>query len=357
MGFKKIVSLALLITTHLVAIESPFLTFSNMPASYVKDMISQGQVIYRAIQNGSVEISVLKANPVRYLKDIISLVFYFYAQAIQKGQGFSSGTFVIQDPEFKVYNFLYEYVASRWKPRNMTKELIIDMRDIGAYPRKSTHFNELYLLKGVAKKGIFGGITKNAPYIHYGIDIPNNLPLPVHKKHILFGKVQNNPPLIFLKIEEHGLDKKGFFQHAVDLTKSQTKKFLAKTSNQLKKLGFNQEGYVGKLLEQLSSVTSDDKADARRERIPLNALTKFLAILCSPGSPVKKENIEIKPIKGLGIQRMLTVADHLIKSEKGSQEWRKALIQFADQLRKEYDHTSIRFGREVILTPDSELKN
>lgn len=346
-------------------LNSPYLQFrsSRVPAAYAKnpsqyvaDMIEKGAILYKRIIQGQVDIQRLQKNTDEYVQSIVALVFYFFSKAVEKKQGFSSGTMVIKDSGFRVYNFLYGYVATKWKPRSMTKETLIDIAGVGAYPRKSTHFNSFYLYTGKAKKGAFRQINKKDDFVHYGIDMPNHFILPAQRKHILFGKVELNPPLIFIKLESHGLGKKGVVQHVGGLSKSQMRKAVGKTIAQLKKIKFTQGNYLEKLLNRFALVSSDDASNARRERIPLSTLTEFLALMLAEGSPLKKEDIDIKGVKGLGIRRMITLLDGYAAGQQGTAAWRMALRDFAQQIRNEYDHVDIRLGREVILTPEVELK-
>ncbi len=359
-----------LMTTFLymnaTVLNSPYLQFTKKmipaayahnPSAYATDMIAKGQTVYKQIVHGQIDTAKLQKNLNEYVRSIAALIFYFFSKAVEKKQGFSSGSMVIKDPGFKIYNFLYAYVETKWKPRSMVKETFVDISGVGAYPRKSTHFNSFYIYTDKAKKGFLGKINKKNPFIHYGIDMPKNIILPAKRKHILFGKVELSPPLIFIKIEHHGLGKKAVLQHAGGLGKSQMRKFMGSTTNKLKKLGFNQESYLGKLLDQISMVSSDDTADARRERIPLKTLTEFLGLMLVEDSPVQKNEIDIKGVKGLGIRRMLALLDSYVARKQGTEAWRTALREFARQIRNEYDHTDIRLGREVILTPDVELKN
>ncbi len=346
-------------------LQSPYLRFNpkmipaayaKNPSRYVSDMIAKGATVYRQIEQGQVDIAKLQKNPDEYVRSIAPLLFYFFSKAIEKGQGFSSGSIVIKDPGFKVYNFLYAYVETKWKPRSMIKETLVDISGKGAYPRKSTHFNAFYIYTDKASKGLLGKINKKNEFIHYGIDMPKNIILPAKRKHLLFGKVELSPPLIFIKMEYHGLGKKGVVQHAGGLGKAQMRKFVGKTTTKLKKLGFKQESHLGKLLDRFSTVGSDDTADARRERIPLATLTEFLALMLAEGSPLQKDDIDTQGVKGLGIRRMLAILDTYVAGQQGTVAWRTALREFAQQIRREYDHTDIRLGREVILTPEKELK-
>ncbi len=347
------------------ALNSPYLQFTtNMipasyadnPSAYASDMIAKGEIVYKQIVEGQLDTAKLQKNLDLYVRSIAALIFYFFSKAVEKKQEFSSGSMVIKDPGFKIYNFLYTYVETKWKPQSMVREAFVDIAGAGAYPRKSTHFNSFYIYTDKAQKGIFG-INKKDPFIHYAIDMPKNIMLPAKRKHILFGKVELTPPLIFIKMEYHGLGKKAVLQHVGGLGKAQVRKFMGNTTSKLKKLGFKQESYLGRLLDQVSMVSSDDTADARRELIPLETMAEFLGLMLVEGSPVQKSEIDIKGVKGLGIRRMLAILDSYAAGQQGTAAWRTALREFAQQIRTTYDHTDIRLGREVILTPDVELKN
>ncbi len=347
-------------------LNSPYLQFTKKmvpaayghnPSAYVADMINKGATVYRQIVAGQIDVAKLQKNLDGYVKSIAALMFYFFSKAVEKKQEFSRGTFVIKDPGFKVYGFLYKYVDAKWKPRDMFKEIAVDISGSGAYPRKSTHFNSFYTYTDKAKKGLLGKLNKKKEFIHYGIDMPKNLILPAKKKHILFGKVELSPPLTFIKLEFYGLGKGEVIQHAGNLTKSQMRKFVGKITNKVKKIGFKQENYLGKLLDNLAMVSSDDTSHDRRERIPLEISTEFLALMLAEGSPIQKTDIDIKEVNGLGIQRMLSIMDSYARGQQGTSAWKSALSEFAKQIRNKYDHTDIRFGREVILMPNMELKN
>lgn len=320
-------------------------------------MAAKGHQLYSNIVSGTLNKAHLIAHPHEYVHDIAALVFYFYSKAVQKGQGFSSGTFVIYDPGFRLYNFLYSYVKSRWTPNNMFQEILLDVSSRGAYPRKSTHFNNYYLFTKKAKRRRFRTIVKKKNFIHYGIDMPKTILLPAQKKHVLFGKVEIDPPLTFIKLEKHGLGKTGVLQHIRGLRESQIRKAIGKAVNLLHSKGIVTAGSrFDSLLKDFSASSSDDTADTRRENIPVTTLATFLGLLVADGSPFKKDEIEKGPIKAFGIQYMLKLANEYSKGPLGTPTWRAALSEFAQTIQKQYDHPTLRMGREVILKPGVELQ-
>ena len=364
---KIIIALGLLTSTFLIplpasVLNSPYLQFTkqtvppsyeNNPSSYPSTMITKGQEVYKNIQSNST--AQLTKNNDTYMQSIIALMFFLYSKAVEKNQGFSNGAFVIKDPEFKLYNFLYGFVEKKWKPRNMFTEVAIDIEGIGAYPRKSTHLSDYYRYTNKTEKDLIGS-SKKKEFTHYGIDLPKGYVLPARTRHILFAKEETSPPLTYIKIEEHGLGTSGITQHAGDLVKSKTRKYASKAADKFKKLD---NAYLTKVLDSMtSSLGSDDSADSRRERVPAEPVTQFFALLLSEGSPVSKLEVDTytKSIKALGIQGMVTLLDTYARGAAGSAAWKKEAAALAQELRNQYDHVEIRIGREVILTPEQELK-
>lgn len=146
-----------------------------------------------------------------YLNSIADLIWFFYSEAINKGQRFDEGTFVLLDPEFRFYGFLMNYVKRvntdikddpRKDPASMSSS------NPFGYSRLSSHYTTLQYNHSDVRK-IGEGYT--GLYRHYGIDtrFDNKLDLNVlptgNKTHLLFGKIQNNPDMIFIKMEKAGI--------------------------------------------------------------------------------------------------------------------------------------------------------
>ncbi len=342
---------------------SPFLQFTketvppayqNNPASYPATMIAKGALVYKSIQRGNA--ARLQQNMDQYMQSIIALMFYLYSKAVEKNQAFSSGAFVIKDPDFKVFNFLYAYVEKKWKPKNMFKEINVDISGIGAYPRQSTHLNDYYKYTDKVEKGWIG-TSKKKEFTHYGIDLPKGYLMPAGKRHILFAKEETKPPLTYIKLESHGLGLSGVVQHAGELVKVKTGRLVSKVEKKLKKLNFKEDSRFNKLMKQVSgSLGSDDSPEYRREKVPAEPVIMFFALLLSDGTPVKEGEIETKRVKALGLQAINVLLDTFIRAPQASKAWKQEAQNFLNQLRNEYDHLDVRIGREVILTPDRELR-
>ncbi len=305
-----------------------------------------------------------KGTPIRYTKakllgevseedhfsGVMALVWYMVAQAIGKEEGFSVGTIIIDDPGFSVFNYLYAYVDRKYRGI-MTKELHVDVRGIGAYPRASTHFNDYYRYTGKSdKKGV-----KLPEYTHYGIDLKHSQHrLPDGNKHILFGKVDEGR--FFIRLEPAGLGLTSMLRHGLELAKSRIRKTLPKRLQELdKKLKVKlpeQRTLRGWLNKVASVVPSDDDEDTRRERVPLDLITRFGALILSPdiNVVVKVRNEMAARVKALGIAEILRILRGRIKLPKTTDKWRADAQKFVDEIEHEYDYTDRRIGREVILS-------
>jgi hypothetical protein len=117
----------------------------------------------------------------KYLDAIVDLMWYLYSIALEKGQAYDEGTFVIQDNDPKIYTFLLNY-AKIVNPEEVAgterdAELMLSYKNIYAYPRTSTHFKD---------------VKEQYNARHYGIDIRHRgysiaeALLPAQKSHVLF---------------------------------------------------------------------------------------------------------------------------------------------------------------------------
>jgi hypothetical protein len=170
----------------------------------LKEIFSQttsnlGPALIRAQNN---DIDFAKAQKA-YLDAIINTQWALFADAVKKGQAFTGGTIVIEDPGKRYYNFLLDYAkATNKEIANKTAKVQHVSNNPYTYMRESTHFGEF--------KGKPG-------YEQYGIEMrlmqPNKKPgslqgaLPINKVHLVFGNVtvDQNTPLTFVKWENFGL--------------------------------------------------------------------------------------------------------------------------------------------------------
>ena len=261
------------------------------------------------------------------LQKIIDIMHYLYTYVPAKnnGYGFLSGNIIVEDPGFKLFNYLRTYVQTQF-PGDMYKENSVSM--YYAYPRTSTHFNDYYVYTKKAYKYWFGIKKTEYEYIHYGIDIINGLQLPIKsKKHILFGKIGTikGKQFIFIKFEEVGIHGIQVIQHMFNLLK----KYLSEHKKHL-------------------------PTDYRREDIPQDLMQEFTSLINAHDCPLsKKQKAEIlDAIKGLGIRKMIFFANLYATFSQSSAAWREKMRFFSSQLKKRYPDWQYRFGNEIILMHD-----
>lgn len=151
--------------------------------------------------------NIPSGNQKEYLDSIAALSWYLYSEAVNKGQAFNEGTFVIQDKDLKLYNFLMGYA------KLVNTNIKGETQDIGTYtsnvpfcyPRRSSHFE-------YCQKGSKGGQSLNKErFTQYGIDMHYDIDaktvplLPHNNKHLLFGLLDKEKNIIFIKPEGHGV--------------------------------------------------------------------------------------------------------------------------------------------------------
>lgn len=168
----------------------------------IKTVVNDGTAVITAIFTDNtkaikefqgVGLKDKEASRIHYLNSILNLCWAFYSGAVAKGQGFTGGTMVVEDPDNYLYRFLLGYVELMNKEVEQgTAKVSYVSKNPYAYRRTSSHFKEV-----------------KEP--QYGIDIdadfkPENdiqyFPT-ANKPHLVFGKAGKN--LTFIKFETHGL--------------------------------------------------------------------------------------------------------------------------------------------------------
>jgi len=71
-----------------------------------QQIIRGGNIAYLIINNQALPFAVDMEHRQEYLNAIVDLIWYFYGQALTKGEAFQEGTFVLLDQNFAFYNFL-----------------------------------------------------------------------------------------------------------------------------------------------------------------------------------------------------------------------------------------------------------
>lgn len=244
-----------------------------------------------------------------HVQSVRALTWYYYALAAGKEQLFQEGTFLIAHPRaHAILDFLNHNTIATALPK-LAK---IDE----AYERISSHFGKFMKLNDAHEQ-------------HYGIDISH---LPTQKQSLLFGHVDKNQNIIFIKPESHGtMAIKDLLLHGASYLQSLLVKGIA----------FFRGG------------ASDDDADEyRKERVPTLILANFKvfnAMLCTK-ELMKPEQAQLKgkEAQARGISYMDAEVTRCMAHVENAEI--RALGELLLGMMKQYDHRDLRFGREVILT-------
>ncbi len=258
-----------------------------------------------------------------HLHAIRDLAWFLYGKALEKNQGFEEGTFVIVDEDFKLYDFLMTYVKSKNETVTgiSTQDPLLHMSDNPfAYSRDCSHFP-------LAKQ----------KFTPYGIDIrfAENAAaedsLPAFKTHILFGKIDEERHLMYIKPENHGLYKgDGFMGHATEFGVAQVRK-IPTLRNAFNYVG----GYWG------YNLVSDDSETFRKDRVPEGFATAFKQAITTDSSLYSQEE-KAQLLKDAKEQGFKTLYSELAQRSP-------TLQGLLEKYSKIYDHMEYRQGREIIL--------
>ena len=264
-----------------------------------------------------------------YLRAIISLQWHFERIAKKKNENFIEGTFVIEDKGFKIYNFMMDYI------KRFNKEITDTTQDPLShysynqygYSRDASHY--VHLKKLFRPYGID---------IRFGPDGKEQTLLPAGKRHILFGKIDENKQLIYIKPENHGLYfKDGLLGHIGEFAVAQTKK----------------ETWFGFISRSLLSafgytVSTDQGKGLRKERISSEFLRQFAEILEKDEtfSSDQKKNLKAEAKKE-GFKILCSIP--IIQSASFKLMVTKYLAKYENTDHKKNETLANRTGDEVQL--------
>ncbi|CRX39261.1 hypothetical protein [Estrella lausannensis] len=288
-----------------------------------REMIDQGQELMGYILKGVVTNPA--ETPMGSEKAVTSLMWYLMKLAIDKKQGHDQGSFGIEDPQGRLYQFL--------------------LKAEGCGDRESSH----YVGRSEATTGISTLVMKSSR--HKGIDVVSGK-LPADKRHLLFAQVDaNTPPLhgdasssakekiLFIKLEDfspfmttaYGYD---FAMHGAELAIAQ----------------YNKAFLPG----------SDDLPEMAKERVPAATVREFIA---------QVRNLDHVNLSE--INQKMTARGFAGEPEKAAKlygiAYMTAFMQEAGNLAilpiefdpskffaslPNLDHMDRRTGREVYLTAD-----
>lgn len=271
--------------------------------------------------------------------ELASLSWYLMDIAIQKGEGYIQGAFLIEDPEKKLYQFL------------------CDSPGYACGMRKSSHFKD----RSPKDTGPFSYIVKSS--VQHGVDVINGK-LPSDKRTILFGMVENAP---FLK--EMIPDTVLFF-------KPENFSAFVTTARGYDAAHHTLE-YGVSAYNKAMSPGSDDLPTMRKERIPSEMVKDFGKIIdyiqghpdefnkeaFLPKDDSERQLLDLgqapKNAKLWGISYMYHFLEN-VRSVPVSEAGKAKLHELIDNLLNKItllDHCDRRTGREVYLTTEELQKS
>lgn len=288
-------------------LESPLHSYCTLDDLDVYTKIDRGRKKLHEIINGSLKMNTIlfeleqtHADRHTHLENIVSICWYLYAIAATKDQAFDEGTFIVHDNN-TLYDYLLQYVKNvnpQWN------SCVSQSSNPYGYCRHSTHLKECQA-QGNHHFGIDIRFGDSLDWWDYWVPCAKQQQalLPAGKRHILFGKVDDERT--FIKMENDGLYRyDGWAQHAA--------------------------GAIGSVARKLG-LGSNDLNSYRKEHMPAYIQREIKQL-------VQQHNCVIETPKSIG--SIFTAA-----------EQHTELNAFATKLRQEYDHVEKRFGNEVILTP------
>jgi len=289
----------------------------------VEELLLLGAACNHALMTNNEEVINLLSQD--HPRAVRALTWYYYALAAEKKQMFEEGTFLIAHPRAQaIIDFLNrnphtDLISIEILNRNIKLPALESIPQ--AYERISSHFGKFMELNDKHEQ-------------HYGLDIDD---LPTGKQTLLFGHVDKDKNMVFIKPESHGtLSVKDIVLHAVSFVESAWVKIIAAIS----------EG-----------PSHDDDPKFRKERVPVEILRSFNIFtqeLVNAEVIIPEEaNILNKNARASGIAFMYAIAkpELISKISNNNEILIKLGQEFTALIEANFDHINYRFGREVILTP------
>lgn len=245
-------------------------------------IIEGGRTCYRILEGDTFAGGVT-------LDDVGNLLWFFYACAVNKGQAFEEGAYILVDPAQQFFNFLQS-------------------SGLGT-PRRSSHL-------------------KHISVPHYGLDVQGVFTFPpFNKGTLLYANLENG--LTFMKPENYGVQTTiDLAMHAIEFIESQARKVPS--------------------IQKAFDMRRDDDPGYAKERVPATELQQFKKIVERHG--MVRESMAKAKTAGIGFMYTSAIEQQstLNRQQKRDQE----LDDFVAALQLLFDHLAIRTGREVIFTPD-----
>lgn len=240
-------------------------------------------------------------------EDICALIWSLTREAAEKGQEFEEGTYVISDPNRRLYDFLIS------NPK--------------AYKRASTHFKER--------------VKENL-----GLDLPN---LPGDKKTLLFGLIDEGTDIqaVFIKPENYGvahLVSADFVMHGVETLAAKFRKLIPGADDR--------DGYQKERVPyQESQLFAQIIAQFTRPVDQLKGSSEGIQIVTDPTALVLAQRDGLKYMhKYLQAAKHVQITDEQVESEN-----QKNIASLQSLLDNYPGNIKMRTGREVLCTLEPVL--
>jgi hypothetical protein len=290
----------------------------GMPSwDFVKDQIKLGALwAYRIATDQKSEIKKLEKLPQSdHLNAVNALNWLWYAHALKRNEGYVEGTNTVEDfDDHRFYNVIFNY-AQRVNPK-LSGTLADPKRHVTLNPfadsRESSHFKE-----------------SQKKYRHYGIDARYGQrayaqqQFPAGKRHLLFGKIDENKKLFFTKPENYGLYLYDGVLSGEDGVGGHTLEFLVAQARKL-------------------TAGADDQPHYRKERIPANFSIPFSKLIKDSNLSEELKKKLLEHAKSQGLQTLIALPEEA-QSIAG-------LKEFKSRMENEYGTLDNRWGRENRIT-------
>ena len=250
-------------------------------------------------------------------QDVVAVMWALFNAAVEKGDGYEQGSFVVEDRNRHLFEFLSKN------------------KECGA--RHSSHLHAASALTGAEHYGIDilgsyqSGAASWSPYSVTNPDYSQQNILPARKGTILFIEMPGDSRIgldtnqVFIKMEDHGLKTwYGYGNHAYDFV-----------SGTLLKLGAS-PSYL-----------------TRKERIDPEIVKAYKNVIAHFPSELKTKNIHItvnKQAASMGVRVMFSEVNRLRLLDSKNLEFKQSMYLFFKAIaRKNYDNINMRTGDEVIF--------
>ncbi len=240
-----------------------------------------------------------------YLSSMVSVVWCLYDCALRTGDAFIQGAF--HEKSKNLYNFFLRYISFVNQDYKKMGLFGGNCNHPFAYQRVSTHLEELSKIKDICQYGIDIRFDKNGLACGF---LPNKM------THILFIPYDSEDYKLILKPENYCMYNPG-------------------------EIASHGSGAVRSKWETLAGSSNSEK-HYRKERTPKKITSDFAKLMAQGSIDEEKRDQYNAEVKAWGIQRIVSLAADEFKEDTD-------IRSYVEELKREYNDTDKRFGREVIF--------